>query len=58
MPVALDFLNTKEVSIGRECVMSTLQTKVTHSGVSQVSISVTFDKVRLEIVGSWQQPVH
>ena len=51
-PVAPDFLSTREVLTGRECEMSTLQTKVTRFGVNLVLTSVTFDRVRLETVGS------
>ena len=56
-PVDLVFRVMKKLSNGKEFAMNILLPKATHSGVMMMYLCTIFDKVRLEIAGSWQQRV-
>ena len=57
MPMGLVCHNMRAVLIGKEYEMNILLQMVTRSGVHQVYPCMIFDKVKLEIAGSWQQRV-
>ena len=57
-PMDLVFRRMRTVSTGKEFAMNLLLLQVTRSGVKMAYPYTIFDKVRLEIAGSWQRRAH